>query len=55
MGYGPLVRAAVGLTTLWRHPDAPEGFGDDMTVYPDHAAARVAVAAISRRPGRPPA
>jgi crotonobetainyl-CoA:carnitine CoA-transferase CaiB-like acyl-CoA transferase len=46
MGYGPLVRAAVGLTTLWRHPDAPEGFGDDMTVYPDHAAARVAVAAI---------
>ncbi|WP_459953183.1 CoA transferase, partial [Mycobacterium avium] len=22
MGYGPLVRAAVGLTTLWRHPDA---------------------------------
>jgi crotonobetainyl-CoA:carnitine CoA-transferase CaiB-like acyl-CoA transferase len=46
MGYGPLVRAAVGLTTLWRHPDSPEGFGDHMTVYPDHAAARVAVAAI---------
>jgi crotonobetainyl-CoA:carnitine CoA-transferase CaiB-like acyl-CoA transferase len=46
MGYGPLVRAAAGLTTLWRHPDSPEGFGDDMTVYPDHAAARVAVAAI---------
>jgi crotonobetainyl-CoA:carnitine CoA-transferase CaiB-like acyl-CoA transferase len=46
MGYGPLVRAVVGLTTLWRHPDAPEGFGDDMTVYPDHAAARVAVAAV---------
>jgi crotonobetainyl-CoA:carnitine CoA-transferase CaiB-like acyl-CoA transferase len=45
MGYGPLVRAAVGLTTLWRHPDASEGFGDDMTVYPDHAAARVAVVA----------
>jgi len=46
MGYGPLVRAAVGLTTLWRHPDSPDGFGDDMTVYPDHAAARVAVAAV---------
>jgi crotonobetainyl-CoA:carnitine CoA-transferase CaiB-like acyl-CoA transferase len=46
MGYGPLVRAAVGLTTLWRHPDSPGAFGDDMTVYPDHAAARVAVAAI---------
>ncbi|MCW2514396.1 MAG: acyl-CoA transferase/dehydratase [Mycobacterium sp.] len=46
MGYGPLVRAVVGLTTLWRHPDAPEGFGDDMTVYPDHAAARVAITAV---------
>jgi crotonobetainyl-CoA:carnitine CoA-transferase CaiB-like acyl-CoA transferase len=46
MGYGPLVRAAVGLTTLWRHPDSLDGFGDDMTVYPDHAAARVAAAAI---------
>jgi crotonobetainyl-CoA:carnitine CoA-transferase CaiB-like acyl-CoA transferase len=46
MGYGPLVRAAVGLTTLWRHPDSEEGFGDDMTVYPDHAAARVGVAGV---------
>lgn len=46
MGYGPLVRAAVGLTTLWRHPDSPDGFGDDITVYPDHAAARVALVAI---------
>jgi crotonobetainyl-CoA:carnitine CoA-transferase CaiB-like acyl-CoA transferase len=46
MGYGPLVRAAVGLTALWRHPDAPDGFGDDNTVYPDHAAARVGAAAV---------
>ncbi len=46
MGYGPLVRATVGLTTLWRHPDAPEGFGDDQTVYPDHAAARVGASAV---------
>jgi crotonobetainyl-CoA:carnitine CoA-transferase CaiB-like acyl-CoA transferase len=46
MGYGPLVRATVGLTALWRHADSKDGFGDDMTVYPDHAAARVAVAAI---------
>jgi crotonobetainyl-CoA:carnitine CoA-transferase CaiB-like acyl-CoA transferase len=46
MGYGPLVRATVGLTSLWRHPDSPEGFGDDMTVYPDHAAARVAIVAV---------
>jgi crotonobetainyl-CoA:carnitine CoA-transferase CaiB-like acyl-CoA transferase len=41
MGYGPLVRATIGLTGLWRHPDSEEGFGDDQTVYPDHAAARV--------------
>ncbi|TAM65213.1 CoA transferase [Mycobacterium sp.] len=46
MGYGPLVRATVGLTTLWRHRDAPEGFGDDQTVYPDHAAARVGAAGV---------
>jgi crotonobetainyl-CoA:carnitine CoA-transferase CaiB-like acyl-CoA transferase len=46
MGYGPLVRATVGLTTLWRHPDAPDGFGDDQTVYPDHAAARAGAAAV---------
>lgn len=46
MGYGPLVRATVGLTTLWRHPDSGDAFGDDMTVYPDHAAGRVGVAAV---------
>jgi crotonobetainyl-CoA:carnitine CoA-transferase CaiB-like acyl-CoA transferase len=46
MGYGPLVRATVGLTTLWRHPDSPDAFGDDMTVYPDHAASRVAIVAV---------
>lgn len=46
MGYGPLVRATVGLTEVWRHPDSPDAFGDDMTVYPDHSAARVGVAAV---------
>ncbi|MBF6472486.1 CoA transferase [Nocardia abscessus] len=46
MGYGPLVRATVGLTALWRHPDDTEGFGDDQTVYPDHAAARVGAAGV---------
>jgi len=46
MGYGPLVRAIVGLTTLWRHADSEGDFGDDMTIYPDHAAARVAVTAV---------
>jgi crotonobetainyl-CoA:carnitine CoA-transferase CaiB-like acyl-CoA transferase len=46
MGYGPLVRATVGLTELWRHPDSSEAFGDDMTVYPDHAAGRVGAAVV---------
>jgi crotonobetainyl-CoA:carnitine CoA-transferase CaiB-like acyl-CoA transferase len=46
MGYGPLVRSTVGLTVLWRHPDSAEAFGDDLTVYPDHSAARVGVAAV---------
>ena len=36
----------IGLTSLWRHPDSAEAFGDDMTVYPDHAAALVASTAI---------
>jgi crotonobetainyl-CoA:carnitine CoA-transferase CaiB-like acyl-CoA transferase len=58
MGYGPLVRATVGLTTLWRHADSEAEFGDDMTIYPDHAAARVAATAvvaalISREAGGP--
>jgi crotonobetainyl-CoA:carnitine CoA-transferase CaiB-like acyl-CoA transferase len=47
MGYGPLVRATVGLTSLWRHADSDSDFGDDMTIYPDHAAARVAATAIT--------
>ena len=41
MGYGPLVRAATGLTLAWRYPDDPEGFSDSVTIYPDHVAARV--------------
>lgn len=41
MGYGPLVRAATGLTGLWRYPDEPDGFCDGVTVYPDHVAGRV--------------
>lgn len=46
MGYGPLVRAGVGLTALWRHPGDPDAYGDATTVYPDHAAAHVAAAVI---------
>jgi crotonobetainyl-CoA:carnitine CoA-transferase CaiB-like acyl-CoA transferase len=56
MGYGPLVRACTGLTSMWRYPDG--AFADAMTVYPDHAAARVvAMATLAlvlrrRRTGR---
>lgn len=48
MGYGPLVRAASGLTFEWRYPDDPLGFSDSVTIYPDHVAARVgALAALA--------
>lgn len=53
MGYGPLVRAATGLTLAWRYPDDPAGFSDSITIYPDHVAGRVsamgAVALLIRR------
>jgi crotonobetainyl-CoA:carnitine CoA-transferase CaiB-like acyl-CoA transferase len=59
MGYGPLVRAAAGLTSCWRFPDDPESIGDHSTVFPDHFAARItAIGALaglidSRRNGQP--
>lgn len=40
MGYGPLVRAASGLTRKWCYPDDTEAYSDSVTIYPDHAAAR---------------
>jgi crotonobetainyl-CoA:carnitine CoA-transferase CaiB-like acyl-CoA transferase len=45
MGYGPLVRAAAGLTEAWRYPDDPESYSDSVTVYPDHVAARIGATA----------
>lgn len=45
-GYGPLVRASTGLTSLWRYPDMPEFFGDGVTIFPDHVAGRVAVIGV---------
>lgn len=48
MGYGPLVRAATGLTEAWRYPGDPEGFSDSITIYPDHVAGRIgAIAAVA--------
>ncbi|GAB3273921.1 CaiB/BaiF CoA-transferase family protein [Kineosporia babensis] len=42
LGYGPLVRAACGVTSLWRDPDDPDSFCDGSTVYPDHIAGHLA-------------
>lgn len=56
MGYGPLVRATTGVTSLW----ACDGeFYDATTIFPDHVSARLtaiaALAALIRRDhtGRP--
>ncbi len=53
LGYGPLVRAAVGFTDLWVYPGESETFCDTVTVYPDHVAARIgtlsALALLLRR------
>tara|TARA_R110001583_G_scaffold9395_4_gene44584 strand:- start:3543 stop:6080 length:2538 start_codon:yes stop_codon:yes gene_type:complete len=46
MGYGPLVRASTSLTGLWRYPDQDDGYGDGVTIYPDHFVARVSATAI---------
>ncbi|QEN17055.1 CoA transferase [Mycobacterium sp. ELW1] len=50
LGYGPLVRAACGLSALWCDPSAdpgnPAAYCDGSTVYPDHVAAHAAAVAI---------
>ncbi|GAB4009071.1 CaiB/BaiF CoA-transferase family protein [Nocardioides ultimimeridianus] len=46
LGYGPLVRAACGISSLWRYgPDETECW-DGVTVYPDHVAGRVGALAV---------
>jgi len=45
MGYGPLVRAASGLTSKWCYSDDPTAHSDAVTIYPDHSAARYGVIA----------
>ncbi|MFC3241602.1 CaiB/BaiF CoA transferase family protein [Gordonia humi] len=58
MGYGPLVRAASGVSALWSYPDDAELLCDGSTVYPDHIAghlcATVVLSALAarRRTGR---
>ncbi len=45
MGYGPLVRAAAGLTRKWCYPGDADGFSDSVTIYPDHVGGRIGAAA----------
>lgn len=47
LGYGPLVRAATGLSAMWRYPDDPESYSDAVTVYPDHVAGRISALAAT--------
>ncbi|MGE2692721.1 CaiB/BaiF CoA transferase family protein [Mycolicibacterium pulveris] len=49
MGYGPLVRATTGVTSLWTSSDAGPGeFYDATTIFPDHVSARItAIAALA--------
>lgn len=58
LGYGPLVRAATGVTRLWTSPEhAPHSerhpFYDATTIFPDHVVGRIsaigALAALIRR------
>ncbi len=57
MGYGPLVRAATGVTSLWAsdqaNPAARHPFYDATTIFPDHVVGRItaigALAALIRR------
>jgi crotonobetainyl-CoA:carnitine CoA-transferase CaiB-like acyl-CoA transferase len=53
MGYGPLVRAGTGVSTLWSSGAADGGFYDATTIFPDHVVARItaigALAAVIRR------
>lgn len=45
-GYGPLVRAAIGLTELWRDVTVDNGFCDTITIYPDHVGGRISAIAV---------
>jgi crotonobetainyl-CoA:carnitine CoA-transferase CaiB-like acyl-CoA transferase len=58
MGYGPLVRATIGLTRLWTSSQHPQDSGrhafyDATTIFPDHVVGRIsaigALAGLIRR------
>jgi crotonobetainyl-CoA:carnitine CoA-transferase CaiB-like acyl-CoA transferase len=47
LGYGPLVRAASGVSSLWRYTQDEQACWDGVTVFPDHVAAKVAALAVT--------
>jgi len=47
LGYGPLVRAACGVSSLWRYHEDETECWDGVTVYPDHVAARIGALAVA--------
>jgi len=47
LGYGPLVRASAGLSSLWRYPDTGDGFSDAIAIFPDHVVAGLNAAAVT--------
>ncbi|WP_055475697.1 CaiB/BaiF CoA transferase family protein [Gordonia sp. HS-NH1] len=46
LGYGPLVRAACGVSALWRYSDDDTGLSDGSTVYPDHIGGQVSAVTV---------
>jgi crotonobetainyl-CoA:carnitine CoA-transferase CaiB-like acyl-CoA transferase len=46
LGYGPLVRSSTGLSSVWSYPEIEDSYSDGVTIYPDHAAARVALTGV---------
>lgn len=47
LGYGPLVRAACGISSLWKYSADDTECWDGVTVYPDHVAAKVAAVGVA--------
>ncbi len=47
LGYGPLVRAACGISSLWKYAADETACWDGVTVYPDHVAARIGALTVA--------
>ncbi|MGH4000005.1 MAG: CoA transferase [Pseudonocardiaceae bacterium] len=47
LGYGPLVRAACGVSSLWKYDAGDTASWDGVTVFPDHVAARLGALSVA--------